>query len=190
MAIALLIGGIGFVAIEWWLRGRRLKDQVTWTIAVAVGLGQLLAAVFPGTSRSGATILLCLLLGLARPAATEFSFLVGIPTMLAASGLKIFKALHHPIAGAAPERWDMVALGFIISAIVSFVAVKWLLRYVQTHTFVLFGWYRIGLAAVVALMLFAGMTEESSKPDASQPARSAQPATGAAVRPAAAAAQP
>jgi undecaprenyl-diphosphatase len=163
VAIALLVGGIGFVVIEAWLHGRTLKNEITWTIALAVGLGQLLAAVFPGTSRSGATILLCLLLGLNRPAATEFSFLVGIPTMLAASGLKIFKALHHPVAGTPPERWDMVALGFIVSAIVSFIAVKWLLRYVQTHTFVLFGWYRIAMAAIVAAMLFFGKPSEGPK---------------------------
>jgi undecaprenyl-diphosphatase len=156
VAVALLVGGIGFVVVETWLRGRSMKDEITWTIAVAVGLGQLLAAVFPGTSRSGVTILLCLILGLNRPAATEFCFLVGIPTMLAAGGWKIFKALHHPPPGAAPEDWGMVLLGFIVSAIVSFIAVKWLLRYIQTHTFIIFGWYRIALAALIGVLLLAG----------------------------------
>jgi undecaprenyl-diphosphatase len=155
VALALLIGGIGFVAIEAWLRGRKLSDDITWSIALAVGLGQLVAAIFPGSSRSGTTILLCLLLGLNRPAATEYSFLVGIPTMLAASAWKIFKAFHHPLPGAEPEHWDMVLLCFVVSAIVSFIAVKWLLRYIQTHTFTIFGWYRIALAAVIAIMLFA-----------------------------------
>ncbi len=157
VAWALLFGGIGFVAVEIWLRGRTLNDQVTWTIAVAVGLGQILAAVFPGASRSGTTILLCLLLGLARPAATEFCFIVGIPTMLAAGGLKIFKALHHPPPGTPPENWGAVLLGFLVSAVVSFIAVKWLLRYVQTHTFTLFGWYRIGLALMIGILLLAGV---------------------------------
>ena len=156
VAWALLIGGIGFVAVEAWLRGKPLQHEVTWTIAVAVGLGQVLAAIFPGASRSGTTILLCLLLGLARPAATEFCFLVGIPTMLAAGGLKIFKAVHHPPPGTAPENWSMVLLGLAVSAIVSFLAVKWLLRYVQTHTFTAFGWYRIGLAALILVGLLAG----------------------------------
>ncbi len=155
IAWALLIGGIGFVAVEAWLRGRTLKDEVTWTIAVAVGIGQLIAAVFPGASRSGTTILLCLLLGQARPAATEFCFLVGIPTMLAAGGLKIFQALHHSAAGAPEEHWGMVLLGFFVAAGVSFVAVKWLLRYVQTHTFTAFGWYRIALAAVTFAVLLS-----------------------------------
>jgi len=153
VAIALLVGGIGFIAVEAWLRGRTLGDQVTWTMAVAVGFGQLLAAVFPGTSRSGATILLCLLLGLARPAATEYCFLVGIPTMLAAGGYKVFKELRHPVPGMAPEHWDMVLLGCVVSAIVSFIAVKWLLGYIRTHTFTLFGWYRVALAALIAILL-------------------------------------
>ena len=156
VAWALLVGGLGFVAIEAWLRGKTLNDQVTWAMAVAVGLGQIVAAVFPGASRSGTTILLCLLLGLARPAATEFCFIIGIPTMLAASALKIFKALHHPRPDAVPEHWGLVGLGFLVAAVISFIAVKWLLRYVQTHTFTAFGWYRIGLAALITVGLLMG----------------------------------
>lgn len=152
---ALLAGGVAFVLLERWLRARPLRDEITWPVAMAVGAGQLLAAVFPGTSRSGATILLALLLGVARPAATEFSFLVGIPTMLAAGGLKILKALHTPPAAHPAEDWSMLLLGTLVAALVSFGAVKWLLRYVQTHTFELFGWYRIVLAAaILALVLF------------------------------------
>jgi len=153
VAWAMLLGGIGFLVIERWLSGRNPRGPVTWSVAVAAGIGQLIAAVFPGTSRSGATILLMLMLGLSRPAATEFSFLVGIPTMLAAGGLKIFHGLRHPTEGGVPEQWDMVLLGFIVSAMVSFVAVKWLLGYIQTHTFIVFGWYRIVLGAVLFLLL-------------------------------------
>jgi len=153
IAWALLIGGLAFVGIEWWLRGRKLSHEITWTIAFAVGIAQLLAAVFPGTSRSGSTILFCLLLGLARPAATEFSFLVGIPTMLAAGGLKIFKALHHPPVDAPKENWGLLLLATVVAAVVSFVAVKWLLRYVQTHTFTAFGWYRIVIAIAIFIFL-------------------------------------
>ena len=155
VAMALFVGGVLFVIVERVLRDRKLGDQVTWPIAVAVGIGQLIAAAFPGTSRSGATILLALLLGLNRVAATEFAFLVGIPTMLAAGGLKIFKAFRHtaPIDSIGVENWGMVCLGFVVAAIVSFMAVKWLLRYVQTHTFTLFGWYRIGLAVLIITLL-------------------------------------
>jgi undecaprenyl-diphosphatase len=153
IAWALLIGGIAFLAIEWWLRGKKMSSEITWPIVIAVAFGQLIAAVFPGSSRSGSTIMLALLLGLNRPAATEFSFLVGIPTMLAAGGLKIFKALHHPVAGTPSENWGLVLLATAIAAVVSFIAVKWLLRYIQTHTFNLFGWYRIALAIAIFLLM-------------------------------------
>jgi undecaprenyl-diphosphatase len=92
------------------------------------------------------------MLGLNRPLATEFSFLVGIPTMLAAGGLQIFKALRNA-SGAPPEGWALVALGTLVAAAVSFIAVKWLLRFVQTHTFVTFGWYRIALALIIFLLV-------------------------------------
>src|SRR5581483_7203305 len=106
-------------------------------------------------SRSGATIILALMLGLNRVPATEFTFLVGIPTMLAAGGWKIFKSFHHHAGEkvAAPENWPMVILATVVAAVVSFFAVRWLLRYIQTHTFTAFGWYRIGLAAAIGLGL-------------------------------------
>jgi undecaprenyl-diphosphatase len=153
IAIALIVGGVAFLLIEHKLKGRPLRDDVTWGMALAVGGAQLLAAAFPGTSRSGACILLLLLLGLSRPLAAEFAFLVGIPTMLAAGSYEVFKALRHPAADAPPENWPLVALGFVSSAIVSFIAVKWLLRYIQTHTFNVFGWYRIALGVVVLLLV-------------------------------------
>jgi undecaprenyl-diphosphatase len=153
IAWALLIGGVAFLAIEWWLRGKKLSQDITWPVVFAVAFGQLIAAVFPGSSRSGSTILLALLLGLNRPAATEFSFLVGIPTMLAAGALKIFKALHHPDPLAPHENWGLVLLATVIAAVVSFIAVKWLLRYVQTHTFNVFGWYRVALAVAIFLLM-------------------------------------
>ncbi len=143
VALALVIGGVLFLVIEWWIEDKEPTTGVTWSVVAAVGVGQLIAAVFPGSSRSGTTILLMLALGMSRVAATEFSFLVGIPTMLAAGGLKIFKALHHPPPGTEPENWLLLLWCTVVSAVVSFIAVKWLLRYIQTHTFVGFGWYRI-----------------------------------------------
>lgn len=162
VAWALLIGGVVFLAVEWFLRGRKLGENITWTVVVAVGLGQLVAAMFPGASRSGTTIMFSLLLGLSRPAATEFSFLVSIPTMMAASGYKIFKAFHHPAVAAPKENWEFVILASVVAAITSFIAVKWLLRYVQSHTFNAFGWYRIG-AAVAIFALIPHLKEIADK---------------------------
>lgn len=147
VAVALIFGGIAFLFIERWLKGRALGNDVTWTIAIAVGLGQLIAAIFPGASRSGTTIILALLLGLSRPAATEFSFLVSIPTMLAAGGIEMLQELKQ--AGGSDENWGLLALAATVSAVVSFAAVKWLLRYVQSHTFESFGWYRIAVGGVL-----------------------------------------
>ena len=154
VAWALMVGGALFVLVEYGLRGKPSPSEVTWLVALVVGVGQLVAAIFPGASRSGTTILLMLVFGLSRPLATEFSFLVGIPTMLAAGGLKIFKALRHPHADAtpSPENWGLVLLGTLVAAAVSFVVVKWLLRYVQTHTFTAFGWYRLGLGLTILLL--------------------------------------
>jgi undecaprenyl-diphosphatase len=148
VALALVIGGMLFVAVERWLRGRPVSEAITWTVVGFVGIGQLIAAVFPGASRSGTTILLSLLLGLSRPAATEFSFLVSIPTMAAAGGIKLLKELHRP-TGGVPEDWAMVALGTSAAAVVSFIVVKWFLGFVQSHTFEGFGWYRIALGIPV-----------------------------------------
>ena len=156
VAWALLLGGLAFVAVEFFLRGKKLGTEITWTIVLAVGLGQLVAAIFPGSSRSGTTIILSLLLGLSRPAATEFSFLVGIPTMLAAGSYKIFKTIHHPDPLAPHENWNLLLLATIAAAVVSFIAVKWLLRYVQTHTFTAFGWYRIALAIGIFILIARG----------------------------------
>ena len=150
VALALLVGGVCFLLVERWLRARPMTDHVTWAVALAVGLGQLIAIVFPGASRSGTTIVLALLLGLSRPAATEFSFLVSIPTMLAAGGLELAKAGR---AGGTQENWPLLVLATVVSAAISFAAVKWLLRFVQTHTFVGFGWYRIVLGAVLLLLV-------------------------------------
>ena len=148
IAWATLIGGVVILAIEWWARERRLGSRITWTVAAAVGIAQLVAAVFPGTSRAGATILIALALGVNRPAATEFSFLLGIPTLFTASGYEIYRALRHPEVDAS-TRWGMVLLGFVVSAAVAFPVVKWLLRWVRTHTFVAFGWYRIALGLLM-----------------------------------------
>lgn len=164
VALALIIGGVVFIAVEGLLRRKLLRDEallygktqqsdISWTVAITVGLAQLIAAYFPGASRSGSTIILALVVGATRVNATEFSFLVGIPTMMAASAKKLLDAFHHPEVGAAPPDWGMLLLAFVVAAIVSVIAVKWLLRYVQSHTFVGFGIYRIIVGALLLLFL-------------------------------------
>ena len=118
---------------------------------IAVGIAQLLAAAFPGTSRSGASIIIALVFGMSRPAATEFSFLVGVPTLLAAGGYSILSALKKP--EVAHEPWWQIILGTAVAAVTAFIVVRWLLRFVQSHTFVLFGWYRIILGAAILILL-------------------------------------
>ena len=151
IAWATLIGGVVILLVEWSLRGRPGAREVTWAMAIAVGLAQLLAAGFPGTSRAAATIMIAMLFGLARPAATEFSFLVGVPTLLAAGALETYQALRHP--AGVPTKWGMLALGTVVSAVTAFVVVRWLLRWVQTHSFGPFGWYRIALGLVMLARL-------------------------------------
>ena len=150
VALALIIGGVLILLIEWLIRSRPILTEVTWSVAIWVGTCQILAAVFPGTSRSAATIFAAMLAGLtSRAAATEFAFLVGIPTMFAATGYEFLKARS---AGAPHEDWSAFAVAFVISGVVAFAAVKWLLRYVQTHRFTWFAWYRI--VAGCALLAF------------------------------------
>ena len=148
VAWATMVGGVLILLIEWWVRRRRLGPDITWTIAIVVGIAQFLSVVFPGTSRAGATILFALALGVNRSAATEFSFLLGIPTLLAASAYEIYRGLRHPGLDE-PTNWSMVLLGSVVSAIVAFVVVRWVIRWVQTHTFGAFGWYRIALGVLM-----------------------------------------
>jgi undecaprenyl-diphosphatase len=150
VAWATLIGGVLFLVVESRPRAAGASDRITWTVAVAIGVAQLLAAVFPGLSRSGSTILMALVLGVSRPAAVEFTFLLGIPTLVAAGGLELVSALRDPQAG--PIEWSSILLGGASAAVTAFAAVRWLIRYVQTHTFAAFGWYRIVLGAGILLL--------------------------------------
>jgi undecaprenyl-diphosphatase len=153
VAWALLIGGIVIFFVEFAEKHTKPSDRLTWPLVVAFGLAQLLAAVFPGASRSGTTIMLAMLLGMARPAATEFTFLLGVPSILAAGAWKLIKALKGTeiIEG---HGWSNITIGFIVAAITSFFVVKWLIRYVQTHTFNSFAIYRViaGSALLVWLV--------------------------------------
>lgn len=153
IALATLIGGVLILVIEAYVARRPQGSMVTWNVAVWVGLCQILAAVFPGTSRSASTIFAAMLAGLTlRPAATEFAFLVGIPTMFAATGYELLKVRGQ----ASSEDWNAVGVGFAVSLVVAFIAVKWLLRYVQSHRFTIFAWYRIALGSILLVLVAMG----------------------------------
>lgn len=151
VAWATLIGGVAIFGVERQVRGRPGQAEISWTAAVVVGLFQLVAAAFPGTSRSGATILAAMVVGTSRTAATEFSFLLGIPTLLCAGAFQIFGAWHDAHTQAVPmgEHWGRLGVASLVAALTAFLVVRWLLRFVQTHTFVGFGWYRIALGLAI-----------------------------------------
>ena len=159
IAWALIIGAVWMVVAEQLAARRAAREgeqtEVSWTTAVLVGLAQIVAGVFPGTSRSAATIFVALLSGTtSRSAATEFAFLVGIPTMFAATAWELVSMLRH--GGIAQEDWAALAVAFVASTITAFISVKWLLRYIQSHRFTVFAVYRVVLG--VALLLFVPAT--------------------------------
>lgn len=154
VAIALIVFGIAFILVENRNAGRKAAVEsmqgITWKMAVLIGIFQLLAAAFPGTSRSGATIIGALLIGISRKAASEFTFILAIPVMLGASLLEM---LDFGFALTGSE-W-MILLGGMVSAfVVSIIVIKFLLSYIRKHDFKVFGWYRIALGVVVLLYFF------------------------------------
>ncbi len=130
-------------------------DEMTTLDALKVGFCQCFGMI-PGTSRSGSTIIGGLLVGLSRPVATEFSFFLAIPTLIGASVLEVFK-VRHELAGNLQEYLPLFAVGFIVSFLAAWVCVRWLLRYVSTHTFIPFAWYRIAFGIVVLATWLTGM---------------------------------
>ncbi len=155
IAWALVIGGIWMILAEKLAARQPERAAITWKVAVLVGLAQIVAGIFLGTSRSAATIFIAMLAGTNnRAAATEFAFLVGIPTMYAATGYELLKTFK--LGGAAGEDWSGLGVAFVVSTIVAFVSVKWLLGYIRSHRFTTFAVYRILLGIALLLFLPAG----------------------------------
>lgn len=155
IAWALIIGGIWMIGAEQIAARLPDRSTVTWPVAILVGIAQIVAGVFPGTSRSGATIFAAMLFGTSnRAAATEFAFLVGIPTMYAATGYELLKVWKDGCA--AGENWSALTVGFIVSLIVAFIAVKWLLHYIRSHRFTAFAIYRILLGILLLVVIGVG----------------------------------
>lgn len=160
VAWALVIGAAWMVLAEQ-LAVRRAealgeRARITWTVALLVGVAQVVAGVFPGTSRSAATIFVALLAGTtSRAAATEFAFLVGIPTMFGASAYELLHVLRAD-GGVAGEDWTALAVAFAAAMVTAFVTVKWLLHYIQSHRFTVFAVYRIALGVALLALVPAG----------------------------------
>jgi undecaprenyl-diphosphatase len=151
VAIALIVFGLAFIVVENWNKGRHPKvrklSQITYQTAFLIGAFQLIAAVFPGTSRSGATIVGALLIGVSRTVAAEYTFFLAIPVMFGASLLKVVKF------GFEFTSLELAVLGTgtLVSFIVSLFVLRFLMGYIKKHDFKVFGWYRIVLGAVVLL---------------------------------------
>ena len=155
IAIALIVFGIAFIVIENWNKKRKtnLKEtskEITYKDAFIIGIFQLLAAIFPGTSRSGATIIGGLLIGLSRPNAAEFTFYLAIPTMLGASLLKLVK-FGFSFTGL---EIAILLVGMLVSFLVSVAIIKFLMNYIKKHNFKIFGYYRIILGIIVLTYFF------------------------------------
>ena len=154
VATMLIIFGILFIVVENHNKGKRPlvtnMNQLTYKMAVIIGLFQLIAAVFPGTSRSGATILGALLIGVSREVAAEFTFFLAIPVMFGASLLKLVKF------GFAFTSFELIVLGVgtVVSFVVSVWAIKFLMGYIKKHDFKVFGWYRIILGIILLAYFF------------------------------------
>lgn len=154
VAIMLILFGIGFIIIENRNKGKNAVintlDEIDYKTALLIGGFQLIAAIFPGTSRSGATILGALMIGVSRTVAAEFTFFLAIPVMFGASLLKLVK---YGLAFTGSELMILV-VGMVVAFVVSLIVIKFLMGYIRKHDFKVFGWYRIVLGIVV-LVYFA-----------------------------------
>ena len=156
VAIALIVFGILFIFIENYNKGKRFKitslNEITYNTALIIGIFQLIAAIFPGTSRSGATIVGALLIGVSRTVAAEFTFFLAIPVMFGASLLKLIK---FGLVFTTNE-FILLIIGMLVAFLISMLTIKFLMSYIKKHDFKVFGWYRIvlGIIVLVYFMIF------------------------------------
>ncbi len=156
VAIALILVGIAFIAAENYNAGKDSRvnemDQINWRIALIIGMFQVIAAVFPGTSRSGITILGGLLIGLSRPLATKFTFYLAVPVML---GANLLKLLTYK-AGITSTQLLVIFVGMLTAFVVSIFVIRGLLKYIRKNNFKPFAWYRIALGIFVLSVAATG----------------------------------
>jgi len=156
VALAFIVGGCIILAVDRGERSHRVTStrDMTWLDALKVGIAQCFALI-PGTSRSGATIIGGMLFGLSRRAATEFSFFLAVPTLIAAGGYDLLKNRALLSAHDAP----IFGVGLAVAFVSAFVVIRWLIRYVATHDFRPFAWYRIGFGLLVLLSAYYGWVD-------------------------------
>lgn len=154
ISATLIIYGILFIVLENYYEKKKptttTLGELSYQMALIIGCFQVLSLI-PGTSRSGATILGAMLIGASRYVSTEFSFFLGIPTMFGASILKIFKYFHEGNVFVG-NQLAVLLVGMVVSFIVAYLSIKFLLNYVKTHNFKPFGWYRIALGIIVIIV--------------------------------------
>ena len=157
VAIALIVFGVAFIVVEYLMKNRntvvKTVNQLNWGHALAIGLFQLLAAIFPGASRSGSTIVGSIAIGIKREAAAKFTFFLAIPVMFGASLLKIIKY----DGGVTSHEVGLLLVGMVTAFGVSLLIIKQLMAFIRKHTFSCFGWYRIGLGILVLILGAAGV---------------------------------
>ncbi len=158
IAVALITFGIAFIVVENWNKKRKPKvksiDELTYQTAFIIGMFQLLAALFPGTSRSGATIIGALLIGIARPVAAEFTFFLAIPVMFGASLIKLLK-FGIDFTGS---ELAVLLVGMVVAFLVSMFIIKFIMDFIKKHDFKPFGWYRIVLG--ILILLYFGLIKK------------------------------
>ena len=154
VSVMLIVYGIAFIIVEKLHKGKEFKikdiSEISFKTAALIGVFQVLALI-PGTSRSGATIVGAMIIGVGRTAAAEFTFYLAIPVMFGASLLKLLK---FGFAFTAAEAVALI-LGMVVAFVVSIIAIKFLMSYIKKHDFMVFGWYRIVLGVLVLIMMFA-----------------------------------
>lgn len=157
VAIALIVFGVAFIVVEYLMKNRtpsvKTVNQINWGHAFAIGLFQLLAAVFPGASRSGSTIVGSIAIGIKREAAAKFTFFLAIPVMLGASLLKIVKY----DGGVTAHEVALLAVGMVTAFGVSLLIINRLMAFIRKHSFTCFGWYRIALGILVLILGAVGV---------------------------------
>lgn len=164
VAVALIVFGVAFIVVEQLMKNKKTivntVNQLNWGHAFAIGLFQLLAAIFPGASRSGSTIVGSIAIGIKREAAAKFTFFLAIPVMLGASLLKIVK-FKGDVTG---HEVGLLIVGMITAFLVSLLVINKLMAFIKKHSFTCFGWYRIALGVIILILGFAGVIGRVATP--------------------------